>query len=67
MTRRYCSFLIRVYTQERGSTRIEIVHIQSGAKTRVTSEAEALAWMRAQPAAPAPDGSDGRSPERKTT
>jgi hypothetical protein len=67
MARRYCSFLIRIFKQERGSERIEIRHIQSGAKTCVTSEAEAVAWMRAQLAAPAPDRSDGKWPERKST
>ncbi len=54
MARRYRSFLIRIYERERGRQRIEIEHIQSGAKTRVTSEAEAVAWMRAQSPASMP-------------
>jgi len=48
MATRYSSFLVRHYLLERGDERIEIEHVQSGLKTRVTSVEAATTWIRAQ-------------------
>lgn len=45
MVRFHCSFLVRLWQLDRGGARIEIEHIQSGAKTVVSSLADAVAWM----------------------
>ena len=47
MATRYSSFLIRFYLLERGE-RIEVEHVQTGAKTHMASLEAATAWMRAQ-------------------
>jgi hypothetical protein len=47
VTTRYSSFLIRLYLHERGE-RVEVEHVQSGAKTRLASVEAATVWMRAQ-------------------
>jgi hypothetical protein len=47
MAVRYSSFLVRFYLLERGE-RVEIEHVQTGAKTRESSIEAAAAWMRAQ-------------------
>jgi hypothetical protein len=44
---RYSSFLVRFYLLERGE-RVEVEHVQTGAKTHVTSVEAASIWMRAQ-------------------
>lgn len=50
MVRRYSAFLVRCWRLDDGERRIEIAHIQSGARTRVTSVAAALAWIGARAA-----------------
>ena len=50
MVRRYCAFLVRCWRLDDGERRIEIAHIQSGARTRATSVAAALAWIGARAA-----------------
>jgi hypothetical protein len=47
VTTRYSSFLVRLYLLDRGE-RVEIEHVQTGAKTRVASMEEATIWMREQ-------------------
>jgi hypothetical protein len=44
---RYSSFLVRFYLLERGE-RIEVEHVQTGAKTRMASLEAATIWMRTQ-------------------
>ena len=49
MTRRYDAFLIRHWALDSDNgQRAEIVHIQSGAKTLVTSLPRAIDWMQSQ-------------------
>jgi hypothetical protein len=48
MATHYSSFLVRHYLLGRGDERIEIEHVQSGVKARVTSLDAATAWIRAQ-------------------
>ncbi len=50
MARHYYAFLVRCWRLDDGERRIEIAHIQSGARTRVTSIAAALAWIGARAA-----------------
>jgi hypothetical protein len=59
---RYSSFLVRFYLLERGE-RIEVEHVQSGAKTHVTAIEAATTWMRAQiaPIARAPRSASDES------
>jgi hypothetical protein len=45
--RRYTSFLIRCWRLGDGTERLQLEHIQSGARTRVVTLGEAVAWMRA--------------------
>jgi hypothetical protein len=47
MATRYSSFLIRLHLLERGE-RIDVEHVQTGAKTREPSLEAAVIWMRAQ-------------------
>ena len=47
MATRYSSFLVRFYLFERGE-RIEVEHVQTGAKTHMASLEAATTWMRAQ-------------------
>jgi hypothetical protein len=44
----YNSFLVRYWTLEGGAARLEVEHIQSGARTRVAAPDQALAWLRAR-------------------
>lgn len=46
MARLHGSFLVRWWVLDHGGTRIELEHIQSGAKAVTSSLAEALAWIR---------------------
>lgn len=46
MVRLHRSFLVRWWILDEGGERIELVHVQSGAKAVTGSLAEALAWMR---------------------
>ncbi len=43
--KRYGSFLLRYWQLNDDGQRLEIEHIQSGAKTRVASVAAAIAWI----------------------
>ena len=43
--KRYDSFLLRYWQLNDDGQRLEIEHIQSGARTRVASVAAALAWI----------------------
>ena len=67
MARRYTSFVVRCWRLEAAARRIEIEHVQSGARTRVASVADALAWMEARAgrpaggAAPSAQEHDGRT------
>src|SRR5262245_9914145 len=54
MTGGYSSFLIRWWRLSAGQCRIEVEHIQSGGRSRLTSPAEALAWMQAHSGACGP-------------
>ncbi len=56
MVKHYCAFLVRCWRLDDGERRIEIAHIQSGARTRVTSIAAALAWISARSRATAAAG-----------
>ena len=47
MARRHISFLLRCWDLGEASERIEIVHIQSGARTVVGSLEAAIVWLRA--------------------
>ena len=47
MARLYCSFLLRYWRVGSGEQRIEIEHIQSGARTHVRSLAAAIDWIKA--------------------
>ena len=65
MPGRYHAFLARCWYLGQDEYRLEIEHIQSGAKTRVTSLAAALDWMATRVGDPtnaaavaAPAGSD---------
>jgi hypothetical protein len=48
MGKRYAAFLLRWWRRESGAQRIEIEHVQSDAKTVVTSVPDAVAWVNAQ-------------------
>lgn len=48
MGKRYGSFLLRCWRLTSGRYRIEIEHIQSGEKRRLSSLAAALEWIEAQ-------------------
>jgi hypothetical protein len=65
MNRRYDAFLIRHWSLgEDGGQRVEIVHIQTGARTLVTSLAKAVDWLQARAATPGGDaGVAGPTPE----
>lgn len=45
MPRFYGSFLVRCWRLDSGERRIDIEHIASGARVRVTSIASALKWI----------------------
>ncbi|HET7035885.1 MAG TPA: hypothetical protein VFI42_09420 [Thermomicrobiaceae bacterium] len=45
MVRLQHSFLLRWWVLDGGGTRIELLHIQSGARVVVSSPTEALDWM----------------------
>jgi hypothetical protein len=47
MARRHISFLLRCWNLGGDSERVEIVHIQSGARTVVGSLEAAIVWLRA--------------------
>ena len=66
MVRHHFSFLVRWWLLDHGGSRIELEHIQSGARTIAGSPAEALAWMQATAASESgPSGSeDGASAAR---
>jgi hypothetical protein len=60
----YRAYVLRHWRRDDGTERVEVEHIQSGARARLASLAEALAWIdaggageRASPVAarPAPD------------
>ena len=48
MPRQYGSFLVRCWRLNSGDRRIEIEHIASGARARVSSIAAALEWIGTQ-------------------
>ena len=48
MPRHYGSFLVRCWRLSNGERRIEIEHIASGARARVSSIAAALEWIGTQ-------------------
>jgi hypothetical protein len=47
MVTRYGSFLIRFWAREGDVHRIEVEHVQSGDRARVSSLAAGLAWIEA--------------------
>ena len=51
MQRRFNSFLLRFWARADGTIRIEIEHIQEGARVVVDSTAVALSWIDAHAAA----------------
>ena len=67
--RRYDAFLIRRWSLDDGVQRVEVTHVQSGARTIVTSLAQATDWIEErtidtpddQPA----DRTGGRGPPRR--
>jgi hypothetical protein len=48
MARRYDAFLIRRWSLDDGRWRIEVTHVQSGAKTLVASLVEVTEWIASQ-------------------
>lgn len=48
MLRRYGSFLIRYWRLGNGERRIEVEHIPSGARERVTSSTAAFDWIESR-------------------
>jgi hypothetical protein len=58
MVRLHGSFLVRWWVRDDGGERIELIHIQSGAKAVTESLAEALTWMRLSA------GSDTAAPDK---
>ncbi len=57
MPRHYGSFLVRCWRLSSGHRRIEIEHIASGARARVSSIAAALEWIGTQTGDPLTDRS----------
>jgi hypothetical protein len=61
----YRTYVVRHWRRDDGTVRVEIEHVQTGARARLASLAEALAWIDAGPpitpawpaASPAPSGS----------
>jgi hypothetical protein len=52
----YATFVLRHWRRDDGTERVEIEHVQSGARARLASLAEALAWIDAgMTPVPAPD------------
>jgi hypothetical protein len=51
MTRQHNSFLLRCWTLRDGQERIEIEHIQSGERTRLSSLAAVMEWIGARSSA----------------
>ena len=49
----YCSFLVRCWRTTNGSNRLQVQHIQSGARATLASVAAALAWIDVQRGEPA--------------
>ena len=46
MTKRYSSFLVRVWhADEEDGLRVEVEHVQSGAHVRLTSLVMAMVWL----------------------
>ena len=45
MTKRYSSFLVRVWQLEGEECRVEVEHVQSGAHVRLTSLVMAMVWL----------------------
>ncbi len=66
MPRHYGSFLIRCWRLESGERRIEIEHIPTGGRTRVTSVEAALQWISAQLGDPMSDALGRRPAEPRT-
>jgi hypothetical protein len=50
--KRYASFVLRCWRLESDELRIDVEHVQSGARTRVRSLAAAVAWMDGRRDAP---------------
>jgi hypothetical protein len=48
MAKRYGAFLLRWWRRDNGTERIEIEHVQSDAKTVVTTAPAALVWLEVQ-------------------
>jgi len=51
--KRYASFVLRCWRLEDDQRRIEVEHVQSGVRTRVSSLAAALDWMEGRWGLPA--------------
>ena len=68
VVRHHRSYLVRWWKTDRDGQRIELLHIQSGAKTVVATLADAMEWMNrgadVEPAPPidqsAGDGAEGK-------
>jgi hypothetical protein len=59
----YRAYVLRHWRRDDGSERVEVEHVQSGARARLASLAEALAWIDAGAAgAPGPPAADRPSP-----
>lgn len=48
MERRYGSFLIRCWRLANGDRRVEVEHVQSGTRARLSSLASAVGWIADQ-------------------
>ncbi len=46
MAGRYDAFLVRQWSLDGGTERVEVTHVQSGARILVASLAEATTWIR---------------------
>jgi hypothetical protein len=70
MSRRYDAFLVKHWAlSDDSGQRVEIVHLQSGSRTLVTSLPKAVDWMQAQAAsvpAAVPPSSDADEPRSAT-
>ena len=64
--RSYDSFLLRCWGLESERPRIKLEHVQSGASTRVTTLAAALAWINAR-AGPRPEVPASREPSDESS
>ena len=64
--KRYASFVLRCWRLETDEHRIEVEHVQSGARTRVQSLAEAMDWIDGNCPSPAVTSTPNTPPTRRS-